>query len=519
MKSWIKVMALLAVIFGSPILSFEVRTCSAQTGPSLLPPIHPDKEKKAPAAIQAPTAPAAPAFDGKAVYKESFELFRDLHMLLADPKTREKWEKEWEHKYDNSDAFKTEEGTDKALQELDYSLGQRFDYFFDPERTSDERQQIDATMVGIGATLRLSKMAEIIKTFTKDTKQEEATKALLISQENRLEIDEPIEGSPAEKAGLRPGDVIRMVDGKDLNGMSQLDAIKLIKGKAKTKVTLTIERKNDKDEVTTLDIEITRAPVTIPVVKFKDLGDGVSHVRLRDFMSKNTITEMHAALQKAAKGKALILDLRGNGGGSLTAAITICGMLVEEGPVMVTKYRREDKIVENEIILQPDLYLEEEPDAQGKKVMVGRPRTKRVIPKDMPIIVLIDEGSASASEIVSGCLQHNRRALVVGIPSHGKGVGQSVVQVDGGKRSFHITTFEFIPGRTPNNWYGVIPDVRKERGQGAKEDEQLKLGKELALPMIAQVEKRQADRDAQKKLHEDEFQKVLQERRKSEKKP
>lgn len=512
MKLWIRLPSLMvALLFGVIITvgsSPQDKACFAQ-GPVINPPVHPDKEKKA---VQ-PAQPAA-AFDGKPIYREAYEAFRDLHILLADPKERAAWEKEWEHKYDNTDAFKTEEGTDKALQELDYSLKQRFDYYFDKEMTKGEKSQIDASLVGIGATLRLSGMEEIAKTFTKDTKREDADKALLLSDKNRLEIDEPMEGSPAEKAGLKPGDAILEVDGTSVNGLSMKDAVAKVKGKAGTKVKLTIERKDDQGKVSKLEITITRAQITVPVVKYQDFGNGLTYVKLRDFMSKNAIPELNAAFKKSAKGKALILDLRGNPGGSLTTALTMAGMLLNEGPVMVTKSRQGDSVVESEIVLRPDAVLYTEPDGQGGKETSIEQRTKLVIPEDMPIIVLIDEGSASASEIISGILQHNHRAIVIGMPSHGKGVGQAVIAIDSGKRSLHVTTFEFIPGRTPNNWIGVIPDVEVERGKDPKVDPQLEKAKEMAPLMIQQAEQRKAKREEQEKRNREAFEKELQQRNK-----
>src|SRR6185295_10678733 len=197
------------------------------------------------------------------------------------------------------------------------------------------------------------------------------------------------------------------VDGKELDGMQMNDAVKLIKGAAGTDVKLSIERTAADGKVENLDVTVTRARVTVPDVKFKDLGDGISYVKLRDFMSKNAMKEMRDALVKAAKGKALILDLRGNPGGSLPAVLTITGMMLEDGPVLVTRARQGDRIVESEIALNKNFVLRMEPDDKGEIEPSVEPRPKLLIPSDMPIIVLVDEGSASASEILSGVLQHN----------------------------------------------------------------------------------------------------------------
>lgn len=519
MKNQITKVLTIALLAFAGTFSFSAQPSFAQ-GPVLTQPSHPDKTPAAPQVKPQSPTPAVPAasaesFDGEKLYHDAYEKIRDLHIKLDSPEKIAAFSKEWEHKFDKSGELKTEEGTDKAILKMMQSLGQRFDYSFDKSATQAEHEQIDATLTGIGATLKLNKLLEIVKSLPKETKPEDAKKALAISKENFLEIDEPMEGSPAEKAGLKPGDIIRKVDGKELDGMQMNDAVKLIKGKAGTDVKLSIER-SDNGKTQTLEITVTRARVTVPDVKFKDLGDGVSYVKLRDFMSKNAMQEMQAALKKAANGKALVLDLRGNPGGSLPAVLTITGMMLEDGPVLVTRSRNGDRIVESEITLNKNFVLRMEPSADDPNQMEveAGPRPKLTIPNDMPVIVLVDEGSASASEILSGALQHNRRAIVIGMPTVGKGVGQSVVQLPFG-RSLHVTSFEFIPGRTPNDWIGVIPNVIVEHGNDPKVDKQLDKAKEMIAPMIKSAEEMRAKRDEQLKKNHEEFEKVLSERNKN----
>lgn len=484
-------------------------------GPIFIQPVHPEKAP-APQAVQAPqgnqNAPA-PAFDGKALYKAAFEAIRDSHILLADPKFREAWIKEWESKFSDKE-LATEKDTDAALLRLTQSLKQRYDYFFDKDDTAAEKAEVSATSVGIGVTLRLSKIEEIVKGFPKDIKPEDAEKALLISKENALVVEEPIPGGPADKAGLKPGDVIRKVDGQEISGKSMKSVINdMIKGKEKTDVEITVERTDDKGAISEVTVKITRAVFTVPVVTVKDLGDGVTYVKLRNFMSKNAMTEMRDALRQAAKGKALVLDLRGNPGGSLTAVLTMTGMLLQDGPVLITKSRNGDSVVEAEITMHKDFVLRIDPDdtdPKNRNISIGdRPRL--IIPTDMPIVVLVDEGSASASEILSGVLQHNKRAIIVGKPTVGKGVGQSVIDLPFGRR-LHVTTFEFIPGRTPNDWIGVIPDHDVERGADPKVDGQLDKAEELLKKAVEEVEAMRAKRAEQEKKHREEFERQLQKR-------
>lgn len=503
-KTLLSFIALGAFAVGSIFYTAPVNAQAPAGGPVINSPAAPP-----------PVAKPQAAFDGPSLYKAAFEQIRDLHIELSTPEKVAAFTKEWEHKFDQTGELKTEEGTDKAILKMMQSLGQRFDYSFDKEATQAEANQVDATLIGIGATMKLNKLAEIVKSLPKDSKPEDVKKAIAISNENHLLIEEPLEGGPAEKAGLKPGDIVRKVDDKDLNGMQMTEAIKSIKGKEGTSVKLTIERTTD-GKTETLDVTVGRAKVTVPDATFKDLGDGMSYVRLRDFMSKNAVKEMNDALKKAAKGKGLILDLRGNPGGSLTAVLTMCGMLMEDGPILVTRSRNGDRITEEEIVLNKKFVQNISPsasDPNNLEISAG-PRTKLIIPADMPIVVLVDEGSASASEILSGALQHNHRATVVGMPTVGKGVGQTVVKLPFG-RSLHVTSFEFIPGRTPNDWIGVIPNVKIERGEDPKVDAQLDKAKELIVPMIKAVEDTRTQRDEQLKKHHEEFEKELKERNKN----
>lgn len=446
-------------------------------------------------------------FDGPRLYKAAFEYLRDLHIKLDTPEKVAAFTKEWEHKYDATGELKTEAGTDKAILAMTQSLGQRFDYFMDKDATRGERQQVNASLSGIGATLKLSKLVDIIKSFPKDVKEEDAKKAIAISAENYLVIEEPMEGSPAEKAGVKSGDIIRKVDGKELIGMQMDEAVEKIKGKAGTTVVLTMERDGQ-----TVEIPVVRGQVRVPDVKFRDLGNGVSYVKLNDFMSKYAVPEMYEALQRAAKGRGLILDLRGNPGGSLPAVLNMTAMLIEDGAVLVTHSREGDHIVESEFSLNRNFIINVEPSRWGSGTSVStEARPPLVIPSKMPIIVLVDGGSASASEILSGALQYNHRAIVVGTPTVGKGVGQTVVPLPFG-RSMHVTNFEFIPGRTPNDWVGVIPNVIVERGDDPKVDTQLDKAKELITPMIKSGEEMDAKRAERLKKNHEDFEAVLKKR-------
>lgn len=455
------------------------------------------------------------SFDGKALYNDAFEKILALHLMLDSPEKIDAFRKEWEHKFDNTGELATEEGADKAVLAMMQSFGQRFDYFFDVKLTKDERERMNAQLSGIGAVLRLAKMEEIIKALPKDSKKEDVEKALAISADNALTVEETMEGSPAESAGILAGDIIRAVNGKDLAGSSMEAAVAMIKGNAGTSVTLGLERAGK-----LIELPVTRAQVKVPVVKAKDLGDGISHIKLNNFESKYSVAEMAAALKKAAGGKGIVLDLRGNPGGDLRYVLAMAAMILEDGPVMVKRARAGDRIIESEISLTKNFAIQSAPserDPSRPAVQVDK-RPEILVPGKMPIVILIDEGSASASEILSGALQHNKRAFIMGKPSHGKGVGQTVVPLPFG-RSLHITSFEFIPGRTPNDWYGVIPDQVVERGKDRKVDLQLDAAREKIKLLVKEGEEMAGKREENLRKHQEEFKQELEARKKAKSAP
>ena len=441
-----------------------------------------------------PAAPAAKAtqtqFDGKKLYKEVFENLRDRHITLQDPAVRAKWVAEWENKHATDGALDTEEGADKAVFEMVRSLGQRFDYYNLPEANKREKQAVDASLVGIGVPIQVKGLGEALRALPKDATKEQVEETQKISDDRPLYIpDDPFPDGPAEKAGLKKGDRITEVDGVSVNGQTINEAVDKIRGKDGTKVKLTVKRDDGNGGTTTLNLDITRAKVIAPVVKVKDLGDGVTYIKLQDFMSKYAEDEMLAALTKGAKGKAVIIDLRGNGGGRLDAVETIGELILDSGTLLEIKQRNGNDMLTMRTVLQPGYALSEQhTTAQPNNVRIGtRQRNDAVLPKDMPVVVLIDEGSASASEILSGLLQANHRATIVGKTSLGKGVGQTVIQLPF-DRNIHVTSFEFLPGGEPMDWVGVVPNVEVDQPESdyfdADKDTQLDKAKEVALKAV-----------------------------------
>lgn len=248
-----------------------------------------------------------------------------------------------------------------------------------------------------------------------------------------LIVVSPLEGSPAEKAGIKPGDAIVAVDGTSLDGLTIDGARDRIRGKKGTEVTLSVVR----DGKAPIEIAVVRDVVVSKEVIARDLADGqVGYLRVTGF-SDNAAQKFHAALQtdlKAGKTK-FILDLRGNPGGYVTAARAIVSEFIKDGPIF---WEEDAKGVQTET------------DATGQGLATG---------DSIQLVVLIDKGSASASEIVAGALQDRERATIVGETSFGKGTVQQWIQLDDGS-ALKLTIAKWLtPDKRWIHKVGVVPDV------------------------------------------------------------
>jgi carboxyl-terminal processing protease len=288
------------------------------------------------------------------------------------------------------------------------SLDDPYTRFLDPREFKEMQIDTSGELSGVGIQLSLDK----------DTKQ--------------LVVISPIEGSPASKAGVQPKDVILAIDGKSTKGMGTEDAVKLIRGQAGTTVTLTLKRKTQ-----TLDLALTRQRIELHAVEHQlntaPDGGKVGYIRLKQFTATAT-KDMRLAVQDLeAKGvDGYVLDLRSNPGGLLVASVEIAREWLNEGTIVSTKTR--DGI-------------------QDVKRATGRALT------DKPLVILVNEGSASASEILSGALQDNHRALLVGQKTFGKGLVQSVRGLsDGSGMTVTIAKYLTPSGRDIHK-HGIDPDV------------------------------------------------------------
>jgi carboxyl-terminal processing protease len=248
-----------------------------------------------------------------------------------------------------------------------------------------------------------------------------------------LTIVSPIEGTPAYRAGLTTGDRIIKIDGLTTKDMQLSDAVKRMRGKPGTKVTISIVREGWTEAK---DFDIVREQIRVHSVREHMLPNGVAYIKVRQFQEQ-TPHDLEVAIDKANKTgmKSLVLDLRNNPGGLLTAAVEVSEKFVDDGKLVV--------YTEGRVRNQNMRFT-----AHGKKPF----------PK-VPIVVLVNQGSASASEIVAGALQDWGRAMVVGTQSFGKGSVQTIIPLSDGSGLRLTTAKYFTPKGRSIHGKGITPDI------------------------------------------------------------
>ncbi len=273
-----------------------------------------------------------------------------------------------------------------------------------------------------------------------------------------VKVISPIDDTPAQRAGVKAGDLIIRLDEKPVKGMSLDDAVKMMRGKPGSEIELTIVRK---DEDQPLKFNITRDRIRVKSIKARMLEPGYAYVRISQFQER-TGKELHNAISKLKKEnkgplKGMVLDLRNNPGGLLDASVMVSDTFLERGTVVSVKGRTEDN-------------------------KLSQAATPGDILKGAPIVVLVNEGSASASEIVAGALQDHKRAVIMGQKTFGKGSVQTVIPL-GNNSALKLTTARYYtPSGRSIQAEGIVPDIELEHLQvAAKDDNGFKPLKEADL--------------------------------------
>ncbi len=276
---------------------------------------------------------------------------------------------------------------------------------------------------------------EMFKEMQEQTKGEFGGLGIEVTMDNGwIKVISPIDDTPAYKAGIKAGDYITHIDGTAVLGQTLTEAVDKMRGPVKTKVKLTIRRKGQD----AFDVTLERAVVKIRSVRSEDKGN-VGYIRISSF-SETTTDDVKKAVEKAQKEHkdnlaGFVLDLRNNPGGLLDQAVSVTDLFLDEGEIVSTRPRRPEEIQRYSA-------------------------TKGDIIKDIPIVVLINEGSASAAEIVAGALQDHKRAVVVGTRSFGKGSVQTVIPVSSGIGAIRLTTARYYtPSGRSIQAKGIEPDI------------------------------------------------------------
>jgi carboxyl-terminal processing protease len=300
-----------------------------------------------------------------------------------------------------------------AIRAALQKLGDPYTRFMNPQQYESLTSQTSGEVSGIGIRMQIN----------------ENTK--------RLTVIEAIENSPALKAGLKSGDEILAIDGKSTLKMTVEDGSKLIRGQVGTSVSLDIERSGSK-----LKIKLTRATIEVPTVRYnlkQEANRRVGYIRLQEF-SSHAADQMRAAIRrgKSEKVDSYVLDLRGNPGGLLNASIEIARMWLDDGHIVKTVDRK---------------------GWSAQTTANGTAITK------LPLAILVDGNSASASEILTGALKDNKRAVVVGSQTFGKALVQSVHELEDGSGLAVTIAHYYTPNGTDINHKGIAPDIKLDLTQ------------------------------------------------------
>ena len=262
-----------------------------------------------------------------------------------------------------------------------------------------------------------------------------------------VKVVSPIDDTPASKAGIQPGDLIVKIDGQPTKGLSMMEAVDKMRGKAGSTIELTLVRDGGRP----FDLTLTRAVIKVRSVKSQMLEDGYGYLRISQFQV-NTGEEVGKALTKLRKDngnkklRGLVMDLRNNPGGVLQAAVEVTDHFLKKGLIVYTEGR----------LANSELRFNADPADASEGV---------------PLVVLINGGSASASEIVAGALQDHKRAVLMGTDSFGKGSVQTVLPLNNDRALKLTTALYFTPNGRSIQAQGIVPDIEVARAKLTREQD------------------------------------------------
>lgn len=335
----------------------------------------------------------------------------------------------WRGKYNGQ--LKTDEDARVAIETMVASLDDNYTRFLTKSEYAEQYNSIDSHITGIGVNI--------------------------MNQAGKTVIYSVIEGTPAEQYGLRANDIVLYVDGKSVSGLDISKVAERVRGKENTYVTLKIKRGNK-----ILTKRIIRKKIEIKSVEASVKKGNIGYIRIKSFIGSNTASEFVSALKGVNNTKGLIIDLRGNTGGLLTNAVIVANLFINNGKIV--------SIVSK----------------NGKKNDINAQMGIPVITK--PTVVLVDGASASASEILSGALKDNHKAVLVGTRTFGKGLVQQIVPLPNGT-GMNITIAKYLtPNGSDINKKGIEPDYKVEytlKDLKKRNDTQLKKAEEVVTNLCS----------------------------------
>jgi len=316
-----------------------------------------------------------------------------------DSKLNEQNWKRWKKHYENQ--IKTDADADVAINTMLESLDDPYSRYLDKQKYAEQNTSINSKLTGIGVNIT--------------------------SIAGKIQVVGVLEGTPAFYGGIKKNDIFLKVNNKDISGIKASDVADLVRGPENTIVTLTLLRKHK-----IITKQIKRKEIKIKTVKSSVQND-IGYIQILSFIGTTTSDEFVEALQKTIKTKGLIIDLRGNTGGLLPNAVFIANMFIDKGPLVSIVGR------------------------SGYKMNINAQSTDYVVNK--PMLVLVDGGSASASEILSGALKDYHKATLIGTRTFGKGMVQKIIPMQN-ETGLNLTIAKYLtPLGHDINKKGIAPDI------------------------------------------------------------
>jgi carboxyl-terminal processing protease len=364
------------------------------------------------------------------------EAWASLKQDFMDPTMNGQDWPRWRHRYDNE--METPQDAYVAVETMVASLNDDYTRYLPPRDMSEQSLYIDSRLFGVGLQISV--------------------------KDSKLMVVAPIDDTPAAHAGLKPNDVITHIDGHSAAGLPVEEAADKIRGPEGSQVRLTVKRGDGKP----FTVALTRQEIKIKSVFTQEIEPkSLGYVRLNSFISETAVDEMRAALDKLKDKKAIILDIRGNYGGLLSNAIEISDMFLDNGTIVSVRGRN---------------------TAENRTFTARSGQATR-----KPMVLLIDGGSASASEILSGALQDHHRATLIGAKTFGKGLVQKITPIQEDGSGLNITISRYLtPKGVDINKKGIQPDIPvslTEADVVAVNDKQLKAAIEYLNEQVHLAEK------------------------------